>query len=391
MDELTYRDMIDLYLDGVLPSEQRSVLFSALASSEELQTDFHRALAIRLASSHHAQTLIPPPEVSARILAAAAPAAEGIVVRLRRLTRTATFRTALATAAALTVGFVVGRISAPESVPSPLLPTTTAASSMQKASSSPPQPPIAPKAAIAQHPRQTIVPAPIASDSATDNGSTEESPLVSIEHADAAAPTNIPLPARQNIFVHTIAAPSAAPTRRTDALDLLLAESPSSELALSVRRTSTILLRQQPLVRLNSSSPLENTIVSIEYRERNVGVFAQAGFEQFPIYEVGYNPDGTQSLTLHQQLWWVGGGLRAYLPLDDDNLLLRSIRPVAAIMLGTSAYGVLGRAELGVVWEPLPHVGVQWLLEGMVHSHGVGTNWEHAEKLGGSIGLVFRF
>ncbi|MCX7930862.1 MAG: hypothetical protein N2663_09125, partial [Chlorobi bacterium] len=185
--------------------------------------------------------------------------------------------------------------------------------------------------------------------------------------------------------------PSLPAHKYADRFDSFISEHSASKLVVGIRRTTTVLLRQQRLAQPVSSTPIDNTIVSVEHRNGNVGVFVQAGSEQFPIYEVSTKSDGTQALALHQQLWWIGGGLRAYLLPTDDNSVLRTIRPVAGIMLGTSAYGVLGRAELGLVWEPLPDVGVQWLIEGMVHSHGVGTNWEHAEKLSGSIGLVFRF
>ncbi|MCX7930387.1 MAG: hypothetical protein N2663_06680, partial [Chlorobi bacterium] len=137
MDELTYRDMIDLYLDSMLPSEQRSVLFSALASSEELQADFYHALMIRLAASHYVQQLVPPPAVTARILAATAPPAS-LLERIRQQLPTKTVRSTLATAAVLSIGFLIGRISTSDIIfPEAERNTTQQARTLPTTSSSP--------------------------------------------------------------------------------------------------------------------------------------------------------------------------------------------------------------------------------------------------------------
>lgn len=50
MEQLSHRDMIDLFLDGQLPAETRSVFFAALAASEELQAELHRAVVIHAAA-----------------------------------------------------------------------------------------------------------------------------------------------------------------------------------------------------------------------------------------------------------------------------------------------------------------------------------------------------
>lgn len=118
MEQLSHRDMIDLFLDGQLPAETRSVFFAALAASEELQAELHRAVVIHAAAHRHAQTLQPPPALTASILAAAAtPQVPASRTRSGWLHAKA-LRTIALTAAATVIGFFIGRLSGP-------LPSTT--------------------------------------------------------------------------------------------------------------------------------------------------------------------------------------------------------------------------------------------------------------------------
>lgn len=387
MEQYSHRDLIDLYLDGELPADQHGALFSALASSDELQAEFHQALTLRIAALQEAQQLLPSPAVTARILAAAAPPQRSVITAGKRLWRSVVVRTTTIVASAAAIGFVIGRLTVP-------LPDKTAAIDINQRPVHTVSPALQHSLPVtsASYRQLPASPAAHALDSIHPPNTRLTEDIVSIE--DTLLPHSKPsLIPQQRLPIEPITnqIPSTVSARSWPRWEIILPDAHDSELILSVRRTNTILLRQQQLVQPIASSPLANTIVSLEYRQQNVGVFVQAGFEQFPIYEVATTPDGLSRYTLRQQLWWIGGGMRAYLPLGEGHELLRTLRPVAGIMLGTSAYGILGRGEVGLVWEPLPSVGVQFLLEGMVHSHSAGTSWEHAEKLSGSIGLAFRF
>lgn len=398
MEQWSYRDMIDLYLDGELPADHRAALFSTLASSDELQAEFHQALTLRIAALQEAQQLVPSPAVTANILAAAAPPQRGVIRGGKQLWRSVVGRMTTIVTTAAAISFVAGRLTAPTPTMIPTNGTTQQSSKLPGIQqlhqlTTIQQPPL-PTSTAKPRPH-TFAVAPVLEPrgvSIQSGDTVQKEETVKIEHAPLAhsEPALIP---RQQLPIEPVAkqtatALAASPSPRWE---IVWPDATASEIILSVRRTHTILLQQQRLVQPISSTLLANTIASLEYRQQNVGVFVQAGSEQFPIYDVTAMSDGPPRYTLRQQLWWIGGGMRAYLPLGDGNELLRTLRPVAGIMLGTSAYGVLGRGELGIVWEPFPSVGVQFLLEGMVHSHSAGTTWEHAEKLSGSIGLAFRF
>ncbi len=386
--EQSYHEQIDLFLDGELPAEQRPQLFAALASSDELQAEFHQALTIRLSARRYAQQLVPPPVLTARILAAASPPAPPHV---KRLWQSLVSPTVLVAVGAVVLGFLVGRLTSP---PTPV--TTPHQTAMPSSLPTQAQTLTITESQTLQQPITTTPPA-----------GNDVLPTVSV-----AAPTpSSPLHSGPNIPLLYIAQPSAngswqqetersphnahpilASLPQTIPDDIETPPPPSNdEFIISIRRTSTVMLRQANLIQPDGSNPLHNTIASVEYRERNVALVIQAGSEQFPIYQVQATGNGQPSYSLQQQLWWIGGGMRVYAPRNESNAILSTVRPVAGIMLGSSAYGVLGRIELGLVWEPLPTVGMQFLLEGMVHSHGVNRRWEHAEKLSTSIGLALRF
>lgn len=390
MEQLTNRDRIDLFLDGALPAEERPALFAALASSDELQAEFYQAYTIRIAALGQAQHLVPPPALTARILASAAPP-QPVARIAKSLWHSIAARTTVAVVGAIVIGFVTGRLTAPlpveqHSVQSAFRSAPIHSSPIPSATVAAPQ--AAPR--NWSHTPSRVPAAPVTG-----------SPLDTALHADASRASPITLSTAEQLPTllarHSMLAPRApsigsSPLRNTAPLFETYTEAEqTNQFVFGIRRTSTVMLRQAQLVQPIASTPLANTIASIEYRQRNVGIVIQAGQEQFPIFQVHQSPTGVQSYVLEQQLWWIGAGMRVYLPRSDDNLLLSSFRPVAGILLGTSAYGVLGRAEIGIVWELLPHVGVQCLLEGMVHSHGIGSQWEHAEKLSASIGLAVRF
>lgn len=397
MEQLSHRDMIDLFLDGQLPAETRSVFFAALAASEELQAELHRAVVIHAVAHRHAQTLQPPPALTASILAAAAtPQVPASRTRSGWLHAKA-LRTIALTAAATVIGFFIGRLSGP-------LPSTTKLAMQSEHAATG-------NAVAVQHTTTQAIPtsqntqtahtitaqpkntspialrtpsvdediAPIPNDALTAAAVMPlPTPALPVDFSPA-SPQPMPLPVGHTLEQHS--APLPLPPA---------VEEPEEEFILSIRQTTPLVLRQQRLLSPLSSSPLNNTLIAAEYRERTVSILAQCGYEQFPIYEVTTTADGTPQYTLRQLLWWVGGGMRVYAPRAEEGLF-RTLRPLAGIVLGTSQYGVLGRAELGLSWEMLPRLSVQCLLEGMVHSHGIGTNWEHAEKLSASIGLAFRF
>lgn len=392
MDQWTYRDLIDLYIDGELPVEQQAVLFSALASSQELQSEFHQALAIRLAARRQAQELVPPPALTARILSAAAvPATTGSLVQ--RVWNVAVARIALAVVGAAVIGFVVGQWFAPTQQATT---STNSAPVTQHSTSIPPSVPL-PSSTQQRTALQQTVPTVTHSTETRDTYTSVSSDALAEQPPALKVIEPVALPFAQlhdasAEHMSTVPIESSAHQVPHSPMFIIPAEPDRpSVVVLSIRRTSTIMLRQSELAQPSTTTPLANTIAALEYRQRNVGLVLQAGYEQFPLYQVTRAQDGSPRYSLQQQLWWVGGGMRVYVPNEHNNMLLRSLRPVAGIMLGSSAYGVLGRAELGFVWEPLPQVGVQWLLEGMVHSHSIGTGWEHAEKLSTSLGLSFRF
>ncbi len=386
--DMSYREQIDLFLDGELPAEQRPQLFAALASSDELQAEFHQALTIRLSARRYAQQLVPPHALTARIIAAAAPPAPP---RAQKLWHSLVSPIALVAVGAVVLGFLVGRLTSPPA------PVTT--------------------------PQQTALPSPLPTQTQTltiAESQTLQQPVTETPPVGDDLPSRVsvaaetpssPLHSGPNVPLLHIAQPSAIGSwlqeveRTPQKAHPILASPPQTipdhietpppqsndEFIISIRRTNTVMLRQADLIQPDGSNPLHNTIASVEYRERNVALVIQAGSEQFPIYQVQATSNGQPSYSLQQQLWWIGGGMRVYAPRNEANAILSTVRPVAGIMLGSSAYGVLGRIELGLVWEPLPNVGMQFLLEGMVHSHGVNRRWEHAEKLSTSIGLALRF
>ena len=396
MEQLSHRDMIDLFLDGQLPAEMRSVFFAALAASEEFQADFHRATVIHAAAHRHAQTLQPPPALTASILAAATPQVPASRTRSGWF-HTKALRTIALTAVATVIGFFIGRLSGPlpsitklamqsehaaagnavagqyttrQAIPTSQNTPTAHTTTAQPKSTSP---------VALRTPSANEDTAPIPSDVLT---AVAVMPLPTPALPVDSSPASLqPLPPPVGHTLEQYSAPLPLPPA---------VEEPEEEFILSIRQTTPLVLRQQRLLSPLSSSPLNNTMIAAEYRERTVSILAQCGYEQFPIYEVTAAADGTPQYTLRQLLWWVGGGMRVYAPRAEEGLF-RTLRPMAGIVLGTSQYGVLGRGELGLSWEVLPHLSVQCLLEGMVHSHGIGTNWEHAEKLSASIGLAFRF
>ena len=388
MDQYLYRDMIDTFLDGQLPAEDRSLFFTALATNEELQKEFHHAVIIRTATYRNGQALQPPQALTSAILSAAATKPTPNHQRPRGLDAKL-LRIAALTASAAVVGFVIGRISGPHYYS----PSSTQLASVTTVESEPPQPPL-----LSERPSATTIP----------TTSRIHAPLVDIRHTvplqnattneDIATDTLFSPPMdlpninyeSQQIHPHPVALTNHAMEQPK-----AIQKSPEStvtqtEWIVSLRQTMPITMRQQRLVAPLSSSPLNNTIVAVEFRQQNVSILAQTGYEQFPIYEVTTAGDGAPRYTLRQVLWWIGGGMRVYTPPADEGLF-RTLRPMAGIVLGTSQYGMLGRAELGFVWEPMQHIGVHCLLEGMVHSHGISTNWEHAEKLSASVGLALRF
>ncbi len=388
MDQYSYRDMIDTFLDGQLPAEDRSLFFTALASNEELQKEFHRAVIIRTATYRNAQALQPPPALTSAILAAAATKPAHIHQR-PRWRDAKLLRIAALTASAAVVGFVIGRISGPHYH----TPSNTQLTSVTTVQSEPPQPPLISERSSATNipttfrihtpvadTRQTI---PLQNATTNKDIATDTLPSPPMDLPSSANESQQAHPHSIALTNHTMEHPKSI-QKSSESTDT------QTEWIVSLRQTMPITMRQQRLVAPLSSSPLNNTIVAVEFRQQNVSILAQAGYEQFPIYEVMTAGDGIPRYTLRQTLWWIGGGMRVYSPPTDEGLF-RTLRPMAGILLGTSQYGILGRAELGFVWEPMQHVSVHCLLEGMVHSHGIRNNWEHAEKLSASVGLALRF
>lgn len=391
MEQFSHRDMIDLFLDGQLPVELRNVFFAVLAASEELQADFHRAVSIHAAAHRHAQALHPPPALTASILATAGSQTSVPRTRSGPLSTNA-FRTIALTATATVAGFFIGWLSTrlPPSTTPPMHPGTAVA--VQKIE---PEFPAAPQSTRGVYTfEQSASTAPMVPRPSI-TGEYIASPSLAVPSIFPAMP--LPAPALPVDCMARSPRPTAAKHSRTtsehpSAKELLSqrADKSEGELIFSVRQTMPLALRQQRFLSPLNSSPLNNTLFAVEYREHAVSILAQWGYEQFPIYEVTTAADGTTQHTLRQLLWWVGGGMRVYAPRAEEGLF-RSLRPMAGIVLGTSQYGVLARGELGLSWEWFPDISLQFLLEGMVHSHGIGTNWEHAEKLSASVGLAFRF
>ncbi|MCS7000274.1 MAG: hypothetical protein RML15_05190 [Bacteroidota bacterium] len=403
MEQWSYQMMIDLYLDGELPVEQRSMLFSALATNEELQQHFHQALLIRLAALQEAQHLMPSPALTARIMSAAQmpPPPTSFFARVWRSRIT---RSILAVGSAFVCGIAVGSFLAPTTTtlsPSRNAQFTTAQLSKDAAAITDVQTSETTASAIFRENPRFPVPMPTSSPSpsvhSSDNNPPESVAIVPVAtRTSTVALVHTDTPTLPT-FHGVPRIPSVSSMPLTIALPPVPWSQKESELIISMRRTSMLAFRQPHLLAPVSSSPVANTIVAVEFRERNVSLCAQAGYEQFPLLtakEEGSMQGAATPIRQYfpqQQMWWIGAGLRAYLPVDTAESLPLPFRPFAGIMLGTSASGVLGRGEVGILWEVLPSVGIQFLLEGMVHSHTVGSQWEHAEKLSGSIGVAFRF
>lgn len=399
-------DMIDLFLDGELPQEQRSELFAALAESDELQAEFHQALIIRLAALRQASALVPPPALTQAILSAAVRVPQSATNVLSRLWRSASLRSAVLTAVVGAVGFFIGRMSmsSPQSIAPP---TLLSRATVQNN----------PLSLHAPSPTQVDVTIPHTTTSARSRHLLAEKVVQMPQDTTTIHAVIVQQPRRDTLasLLHQ-ALYHPFPFRRGSDATLLVQSDQvkhrelfsrainEATLTLGIRHTSSLYIRQSHLVQALSSTPITNAILSVEYREPTVGYFIEAGYEQFPIYEVTQYtavPAGStlstsssqnqfSIYTLQQMLGWVALGMRSYIPLGEQQLS-SPLYGVLGIALGTSRYGVLGRGQLGIVVEPVPKLGLQLLLEGMVHSHGVRSQWEHAEKLSTSFGLVYRF
>lgn len=367
MEELSYSEMIDLLLDGELLPERRSELFARLAIDEQLQAEFQQALTIRIAALSEAQQLVPPPELATHILAAASQQAPSL---WHSLWQSSLVKAVAIGMTSLGIGYFAGQLSLGSRAPHTPPPQPAAAATTQSSAPEQSAPPAVHASLLHTHPlHSSTTPhstSPALLTSALPQPVTTTATL-RMQHAPTITPTGAEMP---------------SPTREPDA-------ERSSDVVVSIRRSVNIALRQHNLVQ-PVSNPLANTIATIERREGSVGIFVDIGYEHFPLYEISTS-SGSSQLTLHQLLPWVAGGMRVYLPPIVQSSTGASLQPIVGIALGSSQYGVLGRGQLGLQWEVAPHLSIQALLEGMVHSHGIGSRWEHAEKLSASMGLSFRF
>jgi hypothetical protein len=436
-------ELIDVFLDGEHTGTERSVLFSALGSSTDLQVEFEEALRIRTAALTDAASTIPPPDLtqslmmragfSGAVVGATAEAASTAGTASSLSTGFTAFWQSLVNILKIPlvtgmIGFIAGGIafsgltgSNNTSASNTAINTSSAASSTAASSS-------ASNTATASDNDQTglsdlrtannqeqssseetiqgrdresaalgaLSPVPpshternIVSTNSDDRASRNSSPVApDAMHAESSDQPAISSP---SFVVRSISTnvrytvPDAEiPTMQSDVMTI-----PSvAPLELSLRGTRGISQTLDSLVNRADAVNMGNVSLGIRYAlSSNLQLIVEGGRENFATY-VYDNSAGTVPYSVQQNIVWAAAGMRGTLDVFNEEL---GTALFGQVLIGGSDVGALLRPMAGIQWKPDARVtlfgGVEQLIL-QTKAQGV-TNY--GSKRSFSYGLSLNF
>lgn len=422
-------ELIYLFLDGEHTCADRSVLFSALSNSAELQSEFEDALKIRTAVSAEMQTLAPPANVTASLMSKAGftmGVASGTSAVLSTgstfsswlsLVASKWYLSALAFAVpALTAigGFILGSYSeALNNEPNRLAELENLRPVMRLAVNSDYSgielPVSTPKSSHTTVNNNLIRTAPPSNNlnNLVDASSNELVSLVSNNEE----PKNVEdvsitkVPSKDNFsmttsllnrtgtgVVQSFVPVTLSQTRESFTVPLVTMglnnsteQNKSYSFALTLRGLSNINMTQQNLISPERPQILNNFAIGVSYPlSNNFSLTAESGREIFPLF-IEAN-DG--SLYLRQNQWWGSAGV---IYMADAIEQVYNIRPTGSVSVGGSASGPMIRGLVGISWLPSSSVVLTGGLEALGQSYKYNGNTSVATKVGFTYGISIRF
>ena len=441
-------ELIDVFLDGEHTGTERSVLFSALGSSTDLQVEFEEALRIRTAALTDAASTIPPPDLtqslmmragfSGAVVGAAAEAASAGSVASSMSTGFAAFWQSIVSALKIplvtgVIGFVAGGFafsgltgsnnSGSSNTAINTASATASAASSTSASSSSSQ------TATVSDIDQTGL-----SDLRTVNNQEQTSGEESIqgrdrESADVGATSPVP-PSHTDdrTIVSTNSDDRSSQNSSPAAKDAILAES-SDQPAISspsfVVRSVTTNVRytvpdaempamQSDVMSIPSVAPVEfslrgtrgitqtldslvnradavnmgNVSLGIRYAlSSNLQLLLEGGRENFATY-VYDNTVGTVPYRVQQNIVWAAAGVRGTVDVLSEEL---GTALFGQMLIGASDVGALIRPMAGIQWKPDARVTLFGGVEQMVLQTKAQGTTNYGSKFSFSYGLSLNF
>jgi hypothetical protein len=416
-------ELIYLFLDGEHTCADRSVLFTALSNSTELQSEFEDALKIRSAVSAEMQTLSPPANVTAELMGKAGFAMGASSTVSSAINSGVTFPTWLSLIAskwylsamafavpALTAigGFILGSYS--ESMNGETngyvatqyqRPTLQLAVSSNYSNLELPAK-YSKSYSSLDYGQQIASAKPILSPTALISESSNETSQAVGEVDKNVNITNVP---SRNSFNSSISSSNEngisskeftpiafSQTRESFTVPLVtmglnnsVEQNKPYTFALTLRGLSNINMTQQSLISPERPQLLNNFAIGLAYPlNENFSLTAETGREIFPLF-IEAN-DG--SLNLRQNQWWGSVGV---MYMSDAIEPLYNIRPTGSLSVGGSASGPLFRGLLGISWLPSSSVVLTGGLEAMGQSYKYNGSTSVATKVGFTYGISIRF
>lgn len=417
--EFSPSEMIYLFLDGEHTAVERSVLFSALANNQELQTEFEDALKIRSSAALDALTMAPPASVTSSLMAKAGFAGATATHAVSQgwfsslwSSYGATVLTYAVPAMMAVSGFALGGyvFSADDAILKEQLAAARSQSQEQQVSLTRLESAFSESQSLARGLQEEVATlntntirqdetirslAGIIGSRLNAVAPTDASVQQSSDGGRVSEQTNMPAThsAQSSIATNMVDAedgvstvpPQAIPiTTRPVHFDLPVITTSSQlseshddddyQIEVSLRGMSGLYLTQQQLVSNGRNNLLANLGVGMAYRFSNsFSVTAEAGQETFPLFIAG-----TSGLYLRENLWWGTVGARYTI---QPIRALWDIQPVMQVSGGFSGSGPLVRAFTGLAWQADSRVVFRAGVEGMQAMFNYTSGWESARKL----------
>jgi hypothetical protein len=441
-------ELIDVFLDGEHTGTERSVLFSALGSSTDLQVEFEEALRIRTAALTDAASTIPPPDLtqslmmragfSGAVVGAAAEAASAGSVASSMSTGFAAFWQSIVSALKIplvtgVIGFVAGgfafsgltgsnnsgssntAINTASATASAASSTSASSSSSQTATVSDidqtglsdlrtvnNQEPTSGEESIQGRDRES---ADVGATSPVPPSHTEDRTIVSTNSDDRSSQNSSPA-AKDAMLAESsdqpaISSPSfvvrsvttnvryTVPDAEMPAMQSDVMSIPSvAPVEFSLRGTRGITQTLDSLVNRADAVNMGNVSLGIRYAlSSNLQLLLEGGRENFATY-VYDNTVGTVPYRVQQNIVWAAAGVRGTVDVLSEEL---GTALFGQMLIGASDVGALIRPMAGIQWKPDARVTLFGGVEQMVLQTKAQGTTNYGSKFSFSYGLSLNF
>jgi hypothetical protein len=441
-------ELIDVFLDGEHTGTERSVLFSALGSSTDLQVEFEEALRIRTAALTDAASTIPPPDLtqslmmragfSGAVVGAAAEAASAGSVASSMSTGFAAFWQSIVSALKIplvtgVIGFVAGgfafsgltgsnnsgssntAINTASATASAASSTSASSSSSQTATVSDidqtglsdlrtvnNQEPTSGEESIQGRDRES---ADVGATSPVPPSHTEDRTIVSTNSDDRSSQNSSPA-AKDAMLAESsdqpaISSPSfvvrsvttnvryTVPDAEMPAMQSDVMSIPSvAPVEFSLRGTRGITQTLDSLVNRADAVNMGNVSLGFRYAlSSNLQLLLEGGRENFATY-VYDNTVGTVPYRVQQNIVWAAAGVRGTVDVLSEEL---GTALFGQMLIGASDVGALIRPMAGIQWKPDARVTLFGGVEQMVLQTKAQGTTNYGSKFSFSYGLSLNF